>query len=305
MSFSIADTRIVFSTGAIAPFAGFILLYRRYERVTSRIAYIGLLLYWFIFVAGAKMYYNHIFNTILWELMRFPQAKHGERDIMGKHWSTNIAETFSMTAVNTLLEPFAESHFWKLALLNVFLVLFVFGHHVFQLWMQKCVAKLSRWNHNAWRWRELAIEYLVQLLIRKLDSPMTRTMMRSWWSSWYWLYGFMDSPRISSLSQQLFALRLILRSSQVGWLCSLGIRYLLLWLVCIRELARFANPDPPEYKYSPLEEPDHIRVLLLHPRFGFRPISCSLLQGPHMRLLFFEAISYTWGKMGPTEEIIV
>ncbi|PVH69169.1 hypothetical protein DL98DRAFT_439628, partial [Cadophora sp. DSE1049] len=59
------------------------------------------------------------------------------------------------------------------------------------------------------------------------------------------------------------------------------------------------------YKYSKLEKPDHIRLVLLHPRFGFRPVSCSVVEGPHMRLLFYEAISYTWGDIEPTEEILV
>ncbi|PVH85127.1 HET-domain-containing protein, partial [Cadophora sp. DSE1049] len=59
------------------------------------------------------------------------------------------------------------------------------------------------------------------------------------------------------------------------------------------------------FKYPKLRKPDDIRLLLLHPRFGFRPISGSMVDGPYMRLIFYEAISYTWGNPERTEEIMV
>ena len=46
-------------------------------------------------------------------------------------------------------------------------------------------------------------------------------------------------------------------------------------------------------------------MVLLYPRLAFWPICCSLMQGPHMNLICYEAISYTWGDMDPTEAILV
>ena len=293
------------SAGAVAPLVGVAIQYRRYEKVITRFAYIGLLIYWYVYISGARLHEHHIFSTLLMELARFPQAKYGERDMMGKHWSTNVAEELSMTALNAMFEPYASTHFWKLTILNCFLVFFVFGHHLFQLWMQKAVAKLARWNRNAWRWRELLIEASIQSLLRKLDHAWSRALLRLWWSGWYWLHGYLNERRTSTLAQQLFIIRLVIRSEAAKSLFSYGVRYIFLWSMYIRDLAQFANPDPPEYKYKPLKKPDHIRLLLLHPRFGFRPVSCSLIQGPGMSILFYEAISYTWGSMKPTEEIMV
>ncbi|KAG4422555.1 hypothetical protein IFR04_004324 [Cadophora malorum] len=84
-----------------------------------------------------------------------------------------------------------------------------------------------------------------------------------------------------------------------------AVHYATIYFIWFRELTRFSNPNPPVYEYSKLKKPDHIRLLLLHPRFGFRPVSGSIVDGPYMRLLFYEAISYTWGSPERSEEIMV
>ena len=75
--------------------------------------------------------------------------------------------------------------------------------------------------------------------------------------------------------------------------------------IWVQNLMKFTNPYPPDHEYTALAEPEDIRVVLLYPRFGFGKICCSLLQGPYMRLLFYEAISYNWGTMDTTEEVLV
>jgi hypothetical protein len=80
---------------------------------------------------------------------------------------------------------------------------------------------------------------------------------------------------------------------------------LITYYLLFRELGKFANPNPPKHKYTPLKNPEDIRVILLYPRLAFGPICCSLLQGPHMRLIFYEAISYTWGSGDLTDTILL
>ncbi|KAF1978206.1 hypothetical protein BU23DRAFT_525941, partial [Bimuria novae-zelandiae CBS 107.79] len=112
----------------------------------------------------------------------------------------------------------------------------------------------------------------------------------------------MTNNQIRKLSQSLILVRLLSGSSI---LLDYSLRWLFWYSLWLKELVKFSNPDPPPYTYEALKKPDHIRILLLHPTFGFRPISCNLVQGPHMRRLNYEAISYTWGGMEATRQIMV
>ncbi|CAO2655742.1 Nn.00g045450.m01.CDS01 [Neocucurbitaria sp. VM-36] len=72
-----------------------------------------------------------------------------------------------------------------------------------------------------------------------------------------------------------------------------------------RDFSNFANSNPQDHEYTSLKNPNDFRVVLLYPRFGSGRVCCSLLQGPHMRNLCYEAISYKWDLMDATEEILV
>ena len=58
------------------------------------------------------------------------------------------------------------------------------------------------------------------------------------------------------------------------------------------------------YQYRKLVSPNY-RLLLLNPRWTFDPIKCSLLNGPVIKLLDYEAVSYTWGSPEKSREILV
>jgi hypothetical protein len=280
---------------------GAFLLYRNYEDIVQRTTYIGLLFYWYITNAHGRLGPLNIFTTLLTELMRWSGGDDEPIDEFGRHWMLNIAETFSLLAVGIVFENYWADRFWTMKLLSVFLTLLVFGNGIFQLWMQKQITRLTRWNRHAWTWRDLIIEHSLQSIIRKLDSPSSRAIMRIWWSACFWFYRIMTSKRIYQVGQSLFFMQLVYRHRLYNY-C---IRWLVLYTFWLRELMKFSNPDPPPYQYETLKKPDHIRVLLLHPTFGFRPISCNLVQGPHMRLIFYEAISYTWGGNKLTQQIMV
>jgi hypothetical protein len=123
------------------------------------------------------------------------------------------------------------------------------------------------------------------------------------------LYKHFTPDLMSRISTNILALKLT-TGSFYGWkefppFTDSAIRYATIYFIWFRELTRFSNPNPPIFKYTKLQKPDNMRLLLLHPRFGFRPISGSLVDGPYMRLLFYEAISYTWGSPDRTEVIMV
>lgn len=288
-------------TAPLPAATGILVLYRHFEGIIRRITYIGILFYWYIFTTHKGYGPHQMFSTLLMELMRGSKSGRGPTDDLGRHWTHNIAEQFYLLAFGIVTERYWANHYWTMTLVTVFLTLFVFGHHVFQLWMQKQIARLTRWNRHAWTWRDLIIEYTLQSLIHKLDSPLSRGILHKWWSGWYWFYQYMTSKRISQVAQYLFFLRVASNSR----ILSYGIRWCLVYSIWIKELAKFSNPDPLPYKYEELRKSDHIRVLLLHPTFGFRPISCNLVQGPHMRRLFYEAISYTWGGDELTQQIMI
>ena len=221
--------RNALTAGPIAPVVGVHLLYRVHEKLITRLAYIGSLLYWFVYLSGATLHDQHTFNALLVELFRFPSSDYGERDMLGTHWTINIAQELSMTVINVLLEPLAETHFWKLVIFNCFMVLLVFGHFLVRLWVQKAISKLTRWNRNAWRWRELIIESLIQSLFQRLDSRVSRVLLRCWWSLWYWLHDFLDGTRTLNIATQMLITRLLIRTEASAMVVGIVTRHLFLW----------------------------------------------------------------------------
>jgi hypothetical protein len=261
------------------------------------VAYILLLFYWFVWVSGGGLFQNFRYTQILGELMRSGNAEGGERDDFGRHWTINIAEFFINNALNELLDYFFPTWIWSRTVFHVVLTLFIFGHCVVQLFLQKQITRLMRLNRSIFKWRDYGLEYCCHAVIRQLDTRMMRVLVHMWWWTWHQVYQILTPEVTNSLTFRLAGLnmscRIFFSRSAVSVWISRAIRWLLLYRLLLWELAKFSNPDPPMYQYSNLEESNHIRLILLHPRFGFRPISCSLLKGSHMGLLCYEAVSYT------------
>ncbi|KAF2817429.1 uncharacterized protein BDZ99DRAFT_493248 [Mytilinidion resinicola] len=249
------------------------------------------------------MYDFFLFGQISQELMRTKEATYGETDNLGRHWTLNVADLILSSTFNWAFKILFPSYHWTLVALNVVLNMFVFSHHVVQLWSHKQITRLSRWNRYAWRWRDFYIERACLWTIRYLDVPAARIMLSVWWTTCHWFYRKMTPDLMRRLSLICSIMGMVYWSNPDSRYLRSARNMLLAYSLWMREIAKFTNPNPPEYTYTPLKGPEDIRVLLLHPRFGFRPVCCSLVQGPHMRLLLYEAISYTWGKMDKTEDL--
>jgi hypothetical protein len=59
------------------------------------------------------------------------------------------------------------------------------------------------------------------------------------------------------------------------------------------------------FQYSPIQEKNTIRLLLIYPRHPSGPLNCALFQTPLLSIPRYEAISYRWGGTGPDQEINV
>ena len=281
--------------------ASTLLLVQSYQGLLKRLAYIGLLFYWTTYISKDNLFYTQI----LTELLRSKSAKGGETDDLGKHWTLNIAEIFLLAGYGQLSIYFFPGHKWKSFGFATLLNLFVFRHNVFELWTQTWIASLVRLNGNIWRWRDWVIDITVLSLLRKLDCQRTQTIYKIFWWS---LHKILIVLCTRAVGDQLAACLLIFimapETSHIKTVAKWAQRALLCrWF--LENLVSFANPNPKKYKYSPLKDKEDIRVILLYPRLGFGKICCSLQQGPIMSSLFYEAISYNWGTMDATEEILV
>jgi hypothetical protein len=286
-----------------------VIVIRYYQGLLSRVSYMLLLFYWFVWVSGGGALQFSRYWQILLELFRSRDAKGGERDELGRHWTINIAEFFINTALNELLDYFFPDWIWSRVVFHAVLSLVVFGHCVFQLFLQKQITRIVRLNRAIFKWRDYGVECFWYAVTHQLNNRATRVLVYTWWWTCHQVYQNLTPEVMDQLSTNLLSLNIIYPifygyAARPAWF-SRAIRWMLFYRLWLRELARFSNPDPPMYKYSKLEKPDHIRLVLLHPRFGFRPISCSMVEGPHMRLLMYEAISYTWGNPERTEEILI
>lgn len=286
-----------------------VLLARYYEAALYRVTYILVLIYWFVWVAKPGAGTHMIYDQILKELLRSSHSSDGDRDPWGRHWTLNIAETFVLLLIDRIEGYFFPTRSWRWTVAHVLLNLLVFRHPVFELFLQKQVSRLIRFNRTTYQWRDYGIECFWRTAIRHLNHKVTNDLMFVLWWTCHQIYQFVTPGYMNQFNDTLAVTTLYILVfygyKRVPPSLSYMNNGMTFYRHCLCELAKFSNPKPPIYKYSALKNPDHIRLVLLHPRFGFRPISCSLIEGPHMRLLFYEAISYTWGTSDRTEEIMV
>lgn len=286
-----------------------VLAIRYYHELLARLSYILLLLYWYVYVSKGGYLQSTQYTDILGELVRSRYSDHGERDYFGTHWSINIAQFFIYHAINDVMDFIATNWFWSRLIFNLFLQLLLFGHYVWQLFLQRQMRTLERFDQSIYRFRDYGLECLWAAVIRRLDNQVTRALVYMWFWTCHYVYQHFKADFVSQFVTNLSALKILIwfmdgKTPNLSWADRM-VQFSTVYFIWLRELARFSDPNPPTFKYSKLKEPDHIRLVLLHPRFGFRPISCTIMDGPYMRLLFYEAISYTWGNPDKTEEILV
>ena len=210
-----------------------------------------------------------------------------------------------LTALSQVATYLFPDHYWKVAAVITLFSWFVLDHHVVQLWMQTQIARLIRLNGSPWAWRSWVIDNTLLFVVQTIDCKRTRALEPLLWRAAY---------RLSITLESGAGLRNILCSFALQRMfpATLWIEFWFLYAKCtvffhtwFRALGPFMNPNPPEHKYVPLKSQDDIRVILLFPRLGFGKVCCRLIQGPNMRTMFYEAISYNWGTMEATEEILV
>ena len=295
----LVDFKVVFEDNWAVTASVFVLV-RYYQRHLTRLCYIALLCYWYY---SSGIPYD-VFNQIVVELFRGLRRSPGaETDLSGRHWTINIAELVLNAAICWCFDFVFPGHTWTLCALVLVLTLLVYENYLSQLWLQKQITRLAKLDKTAWRWGNFAVERACFSAVRHLDMPATRAIMKAWWWTCHEFVTRMTPEATNRLGDTYFILILI-HWSHSKYLTHM-LHYISLYRFWLRELGKFANPDPPRHEYTPLQNPEDIRVLVLYPRLGFRPICCSLVQGPHMRLLFYEAISYSWGSMDTYEEILV
>jgi hypothetical protein len=72
------------------------------------------------------------------------------------------------------------------------------------------------------------------------------------------------------------------------------------------ESAKTISREPDvSFRYSPLQSPRHIRLLILHRRLPSEPVSCSLVHFSLDHAPRYEALSYTWGNSNKARRIWV
>lgn len=59
------------------------------------------------------------------------------------------------------------------------------------------------------------------------------------------------------------------------------------------------------YKHKPLEQPDHVRLILLLPGTFDEPLSCRLLHCQRTQHIPYTALSYVWGDSGFSDTLLV
>lgn len=289
--------------------ASVVLCIRYYQGFLYRISYILLLHYWFVHVSKGGYLQSTQYSHIFLELARSRFAQYGETDLQGRHWTINIASFLIYTAVNDLADFCIPDWIWSRIIFNTFLELIVFGHYVYLLFLQRLITRIIRWNQLMFKWRDYSIEYLWSAAIHRFDQQATRCFIYGVRWIGHWIYDCITPDVLSGFSSNLlvskFAYWMFYGLQGDFSLADNVILYSSIYLLCVREFFRFSHPNPGTYQYTKLQKPDHIRLILLHPRFGFRPISCSIMDGPYMRMVFYEAISYTWGNPDRIEEIMV
>ncbi len=277
------------------------LLVQSYQGLLRRLAYIALVFYWTQIVLKDSLLYSQL----LTELLRSKTASGGETDDLGKHWTLNIADIFLNLTYGEIAAYLFPSHKWICIAFATFLNLFVLRNHVIQLWTQTWVATLVRFNTDTWRWRDWIVDTTSLWLIRKTDCQTTRTLSRPFWWMLHKILTVLSSRAVGDqIAVYMLTQYYLWGYSEIG-LTAKWAQRLMIWRFFFQDLVQFTDPSPSDYKYKPLKHKEDIRVILLYPRLGFGKICCSLQQGPIMSSLFYEAISYNWGTMDATEDIIV
>ena len=292
------ETRVPLITTPWIAIATVFLFAQKYQGPIIRLLFIAVLVCWYWF--AGKPGYSEVFTEILTEATRWRHS----RNLLGRHYTLNILECI-ITQVITEIIVFAFPGWTWSSIIATSLVVWIFYRfNVVQLWMQKQLSRLVRLNRILWQSLGLLVEKTLIFVGALVDSPSTRAIVRGLLRQWY---GF-NTGITATLDAHMIVIwmsYLVDGLSPVRDIFLRQFNVLIIYYIFFRHLGKFANPEPLKYKYVPMKNPQDIRVILLYPRLVFLPICCSLLQGPNMKLLFYEAISYTWGDLAATEDILV
>ena len=165
-------------------------------------------MYWFAYVSGGGYLQSQQYSHILFELARSRAADQGETDSFGRHWTLNIASFLIYTAINDFGDAFLPKWFWSRLAFNMFLEFIVFGHHAYQLFLQRQINRLVRWNWNVFRWRDYGLELMWSKITRKFDNNYTRALLYTWWWLGHMLYKHFTPDLMGRISTNMLILQL-------------------------------------------------------------------------------------------------
>jgi hypothetical protein len=208
-------SNIAIATSVFLPWYGLasgVLLIRYYRGLLTRVSYLLLLIYWFVWVSGggAMQFSRHLqYSYIFSELLRSRHAKGGETDPLGRHWTINIAEFIINTALDELLNYFFPDWFWTRSVFVAVLNLVVFGHCVFQLFLQQQITRIVRLNRVTFRWRDHGIECFWYTVTHHLNNRATRNLVYAWWWTCHQVYQNLTPEVMDKLPTNLLSLSLI------------------------------------------------------------------------------------------------
>jgi hypothetical protein len=149
--------------------ANLALFVRQYQSLLTRLCYIALLMYWYVYLDHKYS----LFSEILVELMRWKNSPKGETNILGKHYTITIAEIIFVETIFRVLMVLLPDNYWALVIL-VGLQVLILQSNVAQLWLQKQVTRIARWNRKMWKLRGLVIENVFLFVMRRADSGAMR-----------------------------------------------------------------------------------------------------------------------------------
>ncbi|KAL6709037.1 hypothetical protein ACN47E_002164 [Coniothyrium glycines] len=229
----------------------------------------------------------------------------GEVDFDGTHWTISVIKLTVLWVYSTVSTYLFPQHLWTICGVSVLLYNFVLSWHVVHIWMQKKITHVVRYNANAWRWRDLAIDTVLLQTSEKLDRSRYRNSAKFLWWMLHQLSVAVTSKMFRNIIYTSAVSQIIHPSNKLLHHLSRWNFVIVLLSFSFRKWSKCFTPNPTPYKYAPLEHPEDIRIVLLYPRLGFGKVCCSLLQGPHMQIYNYEAMSYTWNSMDTTKEILV
>lgn len=233
------------------------LLVCRYKETVTSTCYIILLVYWYAFISrnASRM---TLFNELFFEITRSYTKR--TIDAFGMHYSLNIVEKIVsglIVWIGEVVNTPQWSWGWLPVIVAATALRFLFHSNVMQLWTQRQITRLARWNTNIWKLRGLALEHICVSILQSASNKFITVLIETTRSAIHY-YGTCP-PAMANIVIANF-LSVIVLGDPLGQSNRFLACILLFYFLWFRD---FANPGLSEHKYSPLENSKHIRVLLV------------------------------------------